>query len=343
MHAGQLAVSSRSQLDGHTLVTTWSAHPGWLVAGAVILLGYAWAVRRAARHDRPLPVWRVVSFVLGIVVLEITIASAIDAYAMDLFWMHMVEHLMLIMVIPVFLVLGHPLTAIRDALRSPARERFATGLKSRPVGFLTSPLVGLLVYSVVIIVTHLTDFMDQMAMHGWVMAFEQVIYVVAGCWLLMPLLAYEPLRLNAPYLLRIAVLFLAMVPDAVVGIVLLQTDDNLFPMMTSMRPSWALDPVRDINTAGALMWAAGDGLMMFIAVGVVIAMISDPDQSRQDFGTWLEGARRRTMVQHVNFATGDDATVNADAETDFDPDGDEALAAYNRMLGRLGGADRTPG
>jgi len=333
MHADHLPA-----YGSHALFGTWSAHPGWLIAGVVLLAGYGWAVRRAAVHGRGLPAWRVVSFVLGVLIMEVTIASAIDAYAMDLFWMHMVEHLVLIMVVPVFLVLGHPLTAIRDALTSPARERFEAVLRSRPVGILTDPMVGLLVYTLVIITTHLTDFMDQMAMHGWVMTFEQVLYVVAGCWLMMPLLAFEPLRRNVPYLLRIAVLFLAMVPDAVVGIVLLQTDDNLFPMMMSMHPAWAPDPVRDTNIAGALMWAAGDGLMMFIAVGVVIAMISDPDQSRQGFGTWLEGARRRTMVQHVNFDH--DGPAGDVPEVDFDPDGDEALAAYNRMLGRLGGGDR---
>jgi len=329
---GALHATSLPAYDGHMLFTTWSARSGWLIAGVVLVGGYLWAARRAARRGEPLAVWRVVSFVLGVVVMEATIASVIDIYAMDLFWMHMVEHLVLIMVVPVFLVLGHPLTAIRNALGSPARERFEGFLKSRPMGILTAPMTGLLVYTVVIIGTHLTDFMDKMAMHAWVMTFEQVLYVVAGCWMFMPLLAFEPLRRNVPYVLRLVVLFLAMVPDAVVGVVLLQTNDNLFPMMMSMHPSWAPDPVRDINTAGALMWAAGDGLMMFIAVGVMLAMISDPDKSRQGFGTWLEGARRRTLAQHVNLA--EEAGTGFDP--DLDPDGDEALAAYNRMLGRLG-------
>lgn len=317
--------------DRHALFTTWSAHPGWLIVGALILLGYAWAVRRAAANGSALPVWRVISFVLGIVLLEATIASAIDAYAMLLFWVHMVEHLILIMVIPVFLVLGHPLTAIRDALPPRGRERFLGFLQSRPIGLLTNPIIGLLAYTVVIVGTHLTNFMDQMAMHSWVMTFEQVLYVVVGYWFFMPILAYEPLRNNVAYMLRLAVLFGAMVPDAVVGVVLLQTNDNLFPMMFSMHPAWAMDPVNDINTAGALMWAGGDGLMMFIAVAVTIAMITDQNQSRQGFGTWLEGARQRTLVQHVNLQ-GEQVVTS-----EIDPDGDEALAAYNKMLGRLSG------
>lgn len=329
---GALHAASLPAYDGHQLFTTWSAHYGWLIAGVVLVGGYLWAVRRAARRGAPLAIWRVVSFVLGVVIMEVTIASAIDAYAMDLFWMHMVEHLVLIMVVPVFLVLGHPLTAIRNGLGPDGQRRFDRFVKSRPAGILTAPMTGLLVYTIVIIGTHLSSFMDKMAMHAWVMTFEQVLYVVAGCWMFMPLLAFEPLRRNVPYVLRLVVLFLAMVPDAVVGIVLLQTNDDLFPMMMSMHPSWALDPVRDINTAGALMWAAGDGLMMFIAVGVMIGMITDRDKSRQGFGIWLESARSRTLAQHVNLA--DEPGTGFDP--DLDPDGDEALAAYNRMLGRLG-------
>src|SRR5690349_9848784 len=119
-----MAPSALPAYGGHALFTTWSAHPGWLVGGVLLLAGYGWACRRAARNGSPLATWRIACFVLGVLILEVTIASAIDAYAMDLFWMHMVEHLVLIMVVPVFLVLGHPLTAILDALQPPARDRF---------------------------------------------------------------------------------------------------------------------------------------------------------------------------------------------------------------------------
>jgi len=316
--------------DRHALVHTWTFQPGWLLAGLVLLGGYVYLVRRAAANGRPMPGWRVGCWVTGLVLLELTMASAVDVYAMAMFWMHMVEHLMLIMVVPAFLVLGHPLTAIRDALPEERGERFESALKSRPGGFLTDPLVGLVVYGTVIIATHLTGFMDQMAMHPWLMVFEQILYLIAGYWLLLPLLAHEPLRWDVPYLLRLALVLIAMVPDTVVGIVLLQTDDNPFPVMLGMHPAWAPAPVHDANIAGGLMWAAGDGLMMCIGIAILVAMISDRDQSRQNFGAWLEGARRQALIEHVSRS---DATDEVAA--DIDPDGDDALAAYNRMLERM--------
>lgn len=317
-------------LTWHTFGTTWDVHPGWLVAGVVLLGGYLAAARSARRQQRPLPAWRIVCFVAGVVLLEVTIASAVNAYAMAVFWMHMVLHLVLIMVLPALLVLGSPLRAAVDALPEARRERALGALHWGPAALLTHPLIGLAVYTVVIVGTHLTSFMDSMAMHAWLMTGEQVLYVVAGVWLLTPLIGTEPIRWQLPYLVRIGVLLVAMVPDTVVGIVLLQTGRDLFPMMMGMRPAWAPDAVSDLQIAGGLMWAAGDGLMMFLAVGTLVAFLSGGESADRTFGSWLEGARRQALIDHVG-------TSGEQLTSDIDPDGDEALAAYNRMLQRLNG------
>lgn len=317
-------------LSWHVLGTSWDLHIGWVVAGLILLGGYGVAARAASRRGRSLPVWRIGCFVAGVVVLEATIASAVNGYAMDVFWMHMVLHLTLIMAVPALLVLGSPLRAAVAALDETTREAALDALRSGPVAVLTHPLVGLAVYALVIVGTHLTGFMDAMATSSGLMTGEQVVYVVAGVWLLVPLIGREPIRWELPYLVRIGLLLIAMVPDTVVGIVLLQTGRDLFPTMMGMRPGWAPGAVDDLQTAGALMWAAGDGLMMCFAVGVVVAMISDRDESRRSFGPWLESARRQTLIDHVG-SGGEQLT------SDVDPDGDEALAAYNRMLQRLNG------
>lgn len=313
----------------HALGTHWDLQVGWIVVGVVVLAAYLLGVRAAARRGTPIHPARVACFVFAILLLEITLASAINAYAMSIFWVHMIEHLTLIMVVPAFLVLGHPLTVAAEALPGPDRELFLSVLHSRPVAALTHPLTGLGVYAIVIVGTHLTSFMDTMAMHSWLMTAEQVLYVFSGWLLLLPLIGNEPIRWKTPYLVRIMLLLVAMVPDTVVGIVLLQSDDNPFPMMMGMHPSWAPAPISDLHIGGGLMWAVGDGLMMCFAVGVVVALISNEGRRAQLLGPWLEGVRRQTLVDHVS------AGATQGVATDIDPDGDDALAAYNRMLGRL--------
>jgi putative copper resistance protein D len=133
------------------------------------------------------------------------------------------------------------------------------------------------------------------------------------------------------------VLIAAMIPDTIVGIVLLQTDTVPFPVMMGMHPAWAPDPLSDVQTAGGLMWAGGDGLMMTIAVGLMVSVITSPARRARLLGDWLEGARRSALLAHVR-AGGAEAPVD-DAEHPLDADGAAALAAYNQMLARMNGDD----
>ncbi|HVX55752.1 cytochrome c oxidase assembly protein [Nocardioides sp.] len=319
---GMDTMSNLSPLTWASFFGTWRLEAGWLEAGVLILGAYLIA-RRSARSSTVRP-WRVACFTTGIVLMWVCVASAIGAYAMAVFWMHMVLHLALIMVVPALLVLGHPLTVLVEAFQGPAQERVRRVLRSWPVSALTHQATGALLYSIVIIGTHLTGFMDQMARHGWLMTGEQVLYIVAGYLFLQPLLGEEPIRANPPYLLRLMIVVAAMIPDTIVGIVLLQTDTVPFPVMMSMHPSWAPDPISDIHAAGGLMWAAGDGLMMAIGIGIMLGLISSPTKRDRMIGSWLEGARRAALTEHTGSATAIE-----------DADSDEALEAYNRMLARL--------
>ncbi len=319
---------------GWASFTDWQVRPWWLLFSAVVLVAYlgAVAVARRGRVRTVHPV-RVASFVTGILVLLVTVSSAIDTYAMALFWDHMIEHLLLIMVVPALLVLGSPITAMRAAAAAQGKqgsvESFA---RSWPVSVLAHPVVGFGLYAAVIIGTHLTGFMDAMAAHGWVMETEKWLYLITGCIYLLPLLGAEPIRSRLPYLGRLGLLLLGMVPDTVVGIVLMQTSYNMFPVMEGAHPSWAPAPVRDLQIGGALMWVGGDGLMMLFGVAVTIAMITHTG-STQLIGPWLESIRRHTLAEQVT-QTGGTATIADDADVDED---EAMLDAYNQMLARMNG------
>jgi len=164
-----------------------------------------------------------------------------------------------------------------------------------------------------------------------------VLYVVTGWVFLTPMLAEEPVRPNPPYLVRLVFLVAAMLPDTIVGIVLLQTNSDPFPMMFRMHPAWAPSAVADLHAAGGLMWAAGDGLMMLIAIGLMISVVTSPSRREKMTGRWLDSARRQALAAHVAHMGAE--MPEGPAGQDFDPDSDEALEAYNRMLAELSRRD----
>jgi putative copper resistance protein D len=305
---------------------TWVVSPGWDVVALVLLLGYVGALMVAStrRSGRP-PVHpvRPACWGIGVALLVLANDSAIDVYGHGLFWMHMVQHLLLIMVVPAFLVLGHPLTLLRGAVAHP--ERVDAVLRWGPVAALTHPLVGIAAYSAVIVGTHLTSFMNAMATNPGLATLEKVLYLGSGYLMLLPLLGYEPIRWRVPTAFRIGLALIAMTPDTIVGIVLMQTNTDPFPRMEAMRPIGSGSALADVHAGGGLMWAGGDGLMMLFAVGLVMVLIANP-RRQLDLGGWLEGVRRATVTGGASSSTG--------APVDVDDD-EEALAAYNAMLARL--------
>jgi len=307
------------------LFSTWSLHSGWLLASVVLIAGYQLCRGPARRRGAHVPVWRAACFHSGVVLMYASVASGIGAYAMSLFWDHMVLHLILIMAVPGLLVLGHPWTVLVGAAGG-ADSWLGRAVRSRAAGVITNPITGVVVYAIVIIYTHLTGFMDRMAMNDRLMTGEEIAYVVAGYLLFLPLLGEEPIRSRAPYLGRLVAFLIAMVPDTLVGVVLLQSTTNPYPMMMSMHPSWAPDPVRDVHIAGGLMWAVGDGLMMIVSVGLMVSVITSPTRRTYMTGAWLDSVRAGAIAHG---GRGQDAPVVAD------PDSDEALEAYNAMLARM--------
>jgi putative membrane protein len=325
-------------LDWHSFLTTWELRPGWLAFCAVLLLAYGFGRHAAVRRGNPrVGEVRVACFVLGVVALAVCMSSAVDAYAMSLFWMHMIEHLTLITVVPALLVLGHPLTVLRNAGGPEWQRVFDAAMHSLPVSILTHPLVGLVAYGAVVFYTHLTPFMDRMATDPDLMVVEQIAYLGSGYWLLLGAIGEEPIRWRTAYLLRLVLLTMAMIPDTLVGIVLLQTPDNPFPTYMAMRPSWASSPMHDLDVGGSLMWAVGDGLMMCMAVGLVTSLLTGATRDRF-LGDWLEGVRTSTLVDHV----GRSGVELNRPKGPLDED-DDALAAYNEMLARMRSGHEPPG
>ncbi len=328
---------SLPRLTWHVFFTTWQAQPVWYGVIGVVLVAYVTGVVAARRRSaaRPHQV-RVMSFLAGLVVLVLSLSTAVEAYSHILFWVHMVQHLLLIMVVPALLVAGHPLTVLVDATGGRTHDAVVRVLRSAPVALVTHPLVALGIYTAIIVGTHLTSFMNQMATHAWLHPAEQALYVVGGFLFLLPVLGDEPIRWHPPYLVRMVILFFAMAPDTVVGIVLLQTPHDMFPAMVADRPRWAPDSVHDLNIGGGIMWAFGDGLMMLLIVAVMIAYLAHAG-TNSTAGPWLENVRRATLARNLSYAADHETTL--DAEDDVDTD-EEMLVAYNKMLQRMNQQDQ---
>ena len=322
------------------LVGRWQFAPV-VTAFAVLAAGlYLWGVLRVRRRHpaRPWPWYRTALFLGGLAVVVLATESGVGSYDDVLFWDHMVQHLLLLMVAPPLLVLGQPVTLLLHASRNPVHTWTKKLVRSRVVTWITWPVFGVALYLGVIVGTHLTGFMNLVLANETVHNAEHALFLIAGYLYFLPLLGREPIRWKVSYPSRIFLLFIAMPVDAFTGLALGSEGSNPFPNLAAGRPGWAPSPLSDVHIGGAVMWVGGAGLMFLVTLAVFFAWSRE---TRADGGLgWLEVARR------VNFA----AQVGAQQETAASPgvppqaaravedesvDDDEHLAAYNAYLARL--------
>lgn len=328
-------------LDPSTALREWSFSPVVTGAAAGLALLYlaGLAAVRARRRAARWPWWRTGAFLGGLAVVVLATESSIGAYDETLFWVHMVQHLMLIMVAPVLLVLGRPVILAMHATRNPVHRWLKLAVRSRAVSVLTWPPVALALYAVTVIGTHLTSFMNDTLTSQGLHDGEHLLYLLAGYLFFLPLLGSEPIRWRLSYPGRLLLLALAMPVDTFAGVVLTQATRPLFPAYLPGRPSWAPGPVADLHAGGAVMWVGGDAIMLALFVAVFVGFLAERNQ-RAGAGRWLEGVRRRTLAEH---AAGVGVPLTAQRDRGTVDDGDEHLAAYNAYLSALAKEGRTPG
>jgi putative copper resistance protein D len=311
-----------------------------VVAAALYLWG-AWRVAR--RHPaRPWPWWRTAMFLGGLAVIVVATESGIGAYDDVLFWDHMIQHLMLIMIAPPLLVVGQPFTLLLHASRNPLHTWAKRAMRSRVVSFLTWPPFGLAAYAAAIVGTHLTGLMGLVMTNPALHNAEHALYLVVGYLFFLPIFGREPIRWRVSYPIRLLVLILVMPVDTFTGLVLGYATTGMPGMPTTGRPAGAPSPVEDVHWGGAVMWIGG-GAIMLAFIMIVFLLWSRDDLAATRGHGWLETVRKSNFDELVaTHATHDKAGAASEAggtkaatAASGGIDDDEHLAAYNAYLARL--------
>jgi cytochrome c oxidase assembly factor CtaG len=255
-----------------------------------------------------------------------------------LFWDHMVQHLLLLMVAPPLLVTGQPATLLLHASRNPLHTWSKKVLRSRALAAITWPPFGVALYVGVIVGTHLTGFMNVVETSTVAHDGEHALYLISGYLYFLPLVGREPIQWKVSYPSRIFLLFIAMPVDAFTGLALGSEGRNPFPRLADQRPGWAPTPLADVHIGGAVMWVGGAGIMFGLVMAVFFAWSRE---KHVDGGLgWLETARRSNFASLVSShrEQADDPAERVPASRSRSADSvddDEALAAYNAFLTRI--------
>jgi cytochrome c oxidase assembly factor CtaG len=330
------------------VLTQWQFAP--IVTAFVVICGclYLWgSVRVARRHPaRPWPFWRTAAFLAGLVVVVLATQSGIGKYDDLLFYDHMIQHLMLLMVAPPLLIAGQPLTLLLHASRNPLHTWVKRVLRSPIAKFLTWPVFGAVAYALSVMAAHLTGIATYVERNQAAHDAEHALFLIIGYLFFLPILGKEPIRWRLSYPVRFVVLVLLMPIDTFTGLALSYGSASSPGVPSGPRPAWAPSPVSDLHLGGAVMWIGGDAIM-FCLMMLVFLMWSRDERAAVSGHGFFERARQAnlaTMIaahQAAPAGTGTITTAGQDAANQRAADGrggiddDEHLAAYNAYLAQL--------
>ncbi len=246
-------------------------------------------VRQNRLHPRHLwPAGRTAAFVGSMAVCAAAVLTFLGAYDRTLFWDHMVQHLLLIMVAAILLAASSPVDLAWRATGGRAHDRLTAVLRSRPARAAGHPLTAFVLYGLVVPITHLTVLFDWAMRFEAVDQLEHVLFLVIGYLFWRQIFGADPNRYRMQPPMRALLLFLAVPVDTFVGLTLSLETTEIFPAFTAEHRTWGPSLVTDLHIGGVIMWVGGDVLMMLALIPVVVVWVRREERHATRFDRELE-------------------------------------------------------
>lgn len=300
-----------------TVLIGWHPEPFWLAVGAVMLGGYLWGVRVLRRRGIRWSAGRTASWMAGVAALTWATSGSIAAYAVAALSLHMLQHMVLAMLVPVFLVLGAPLSLALRALRPSRtvdrgpREWLVWTLHHPVAKVVTHPSYVLAITVMSLYGLYFTGLFPAMMSNHLGHLAMQVHFIVSGYLFYWIVIGVDPSARIIPHWMKMIILLVSLALHGFFGIAVMMMREPLGAEWFGLvQPPWLLDPLRDTYTAGGIAWALGELPTLIVLVALSIQW------ARSD-----ERAARRI-------------------DRAADRDGDAELRAYNARLAALEARDK---
>jgi cytochrome c oxidase assembly factor CtaG len=254
------------------------------VALIVVALGlYLWGVRRNnALHPRHRwPVGKTIAWVAALFTTGIAIFSFIGVYDTELFWDHMIQHLVLIMVAAPLFAVASPLRLALNSTSGTAHIVVTEALRSRVAKFLGNPIVAFILYAVVIPISHLTVWYNYTLTQESVHNAEHLTFLLVGYLFWRQIFGNDPNSHRLHPALQFFYLFMAIPIDTFTGLSLAGASHELFPAYFATHRTWGPSYITDLHVGGDIMWVVGDTLMLWPMIPVALRWMH-MDERRAD-------------------------------------------------------------
>lgn len=298
--------------DAAAVIFGFQLEPLFLVACLTAAAVYIAGVITLHRRGDKWPINRTIFWLLGISLVIWTTNAGISVYAQVSLGLHMVQHMTMSMLAPMFLVLGGPFTLALRALKPSTtgrwglREWIVWGLHSPAAKIVTNPFFVFAVFSLSMFALYFTPLMAWlMGSHVGHLAM-QMHFIASGYLFAWIIMGVDPVPKPLPYWARFGLILLMVGVHGFFAVIIMMGSEPLAQDWYGIvRPEWVTDPLADTKFGGQIAWGISEIPMLFMILTVAWQWSRSDDR---------EAARKDRQA---------------------DRDGDAELTAYNERLAAL--------
>lgn len=284
-----LGVPLPPPIDAGTWWSAWTLDTLFLPLGVAAMIWYVLAVRRLSARDVRWPWWRTVLWLVGCTLFLWATNGAPGTYGRVLFSMHMIQHMTIATAVPVFLVLGAPLTlALRtlrrrtDGSRGP-REWLLQAVHSLLAQLLGHPIVAAGLFVVSMVAFYYSSLFELSLETHTGHVLMTLHFLISGYLFAECLIGVDPGLRRPAYPLRALLVMVTFGFHALFSVSLMASTRVLAEdWYTALGRTWGDSLADDQYLGASLGWLLGEYPLAIIAVALLLSWIfSDRRESRR--------------------------------------------------------------
>ena len=287
LHGGQ---HLERATDFQAFISQWNFSFFVLICLGLLLAIYFWGTRRLLSRSNRKSAGKIKKWAFGgsLAALLVALISPVDVYSNDLFFVHMIQHLLLVMVAAPLIRISSPMAeylwGLPESIRRPIGNMLAKkGLIRIFLHGVTTPLVAWFLFAIVMWVWHVPEIYDMALNSKQLHDFEHLTMFFVGIVFWWPVLGSPVLFQQLAFPFRFLYLFLALVQNVILAAILTYTDTAIYRFYADSPLHWGISSMADQQLGGVLMWLVGS--MMFAGVTIVLIYM------------WLERDHRRMLKE----------------------------------------------
>ena len=287
-------------LLAHSAGTTWSFEPLQLAPVAVGAILYWKRARTLKRKGMPVAEWRYFLFSLGLALVVVALVSPIATLGEEQsFAFHMVQHLLLGDLAPLFIVAG---------LTGPLLRPILSIRAVRALRFLSHPFVSLPIWSLNLVLWHLPFFWEAALRHQAVHALEHACFFTAGALMWATVIEVLPGPEWFGTGAKMGYVVAVRVVSTILGNVFVWAGAPFYAFYEDAPRPWGLSAAADQGIAGGVMMVYGS-IVTIGALAWLFLKLAQEGELRQEL---LErGVDPRSVKRAVRYGRAQDLSGQA--------------------------------